>query len=262
MVPLPVVPALFDPVLADPELAGPLFVPPEAVPVGLVLVPPEPGELDVGVAGVEEPPPGADEDSVALGLAVLDGGAVDGGQRVPVGSGDALRLALLLAFAEAVEVAVLVAVPFAVPVVVAVLVAVVVPPGLVPPPTVPPPDPLLAGLLDALLTGVPLGVTDLAGLAATDEGEEHPAGSTLLEAAEAAPWPVPLAAEPICVPDPFALGTPLAVLELVIPTAEPSWTTAWRSGGIASATPMANTAHAAARAGRSSPSRQSRFCRG
>ena len=37
-----------------------------------------------------------------------------------------------------------------------------------------------------------------------------------------------------------------------------SWMKAWRSGGTARATPTANTAQAAARAGRSSPSRQSR----
>ena len=46
--------------------------------------------------------------------------------------------------------------------------------------------------------------------------------------------------------------------EEVNPAAWPSWTKAWRSGGTARATPMANTAQAAARAGRSSPSRQSR----
>jgi len=51
------------------------------------------------------------------------------------------------------------------------------------------------------------------------------------------------------------------VLELEIPTAELSWLKAWRSGGTASATPMANTTQAAARAGRSSPYRQSRGCR-
>jgi hypothetical protein len=47
------------------------------VSVGLAVGPPVPGpvpgELDAGVAGVEEPPAGADEDTVAVGLAVLDG---------------------------------------------------------------------------------------------------------------------------------------------------------------------------------------------
>jgi hypothetical protein len=265
VVPLPVVPVLVDPVLADPVLAVPLSVPPEAVAVGLVVAPPEPGVLDAGGGGVEDALPGADEDSVALGLAVLDGVAVDVAQGVPVALGDALRAALLLAVAEAVEVAVPFAVPFTVPVVVAVLVAVVVPLGLVPPPTVLPPDPLSVALLgvrlDALLTGVPLGVTDFAGLAAADEDVEHAVGSALLWPAEVPPWPVPLAAEPIGVLDPFVLGTPLPVLELGI-TAEASWTKASRSGGTARATPMANTAQAAARAGRSSPYRQSRCCRG
>ena len=268
VVPVLVVPVLVVPVLVDPVLAVPLAVPPEAVSVGLVVAPPEPGVLDAD-GGVEDALPGADEDSVALGVAVLDGVAVDVAQGVPVALGEALRPALLLAFAEAVEVAVPFAVPFTVPVVVAVLVAVVVPLGLVPLPTVLPPDPLsealLGGRLDALLTGVPLGVTglaDLAGVAAADEDEGHPAGSALLGAAEAAPWPVLPPAEPIWVPDPFVLGTSLPVLELAIPTAEPSWTTASRSGGTARATPMANTAQAAARAGRSSPYRQSRCCRG
>jgi hypothetical protein len=58
------------------------------------------------------------------------------------------------------------------------------------------------------------------------------------------------------------LGTPPPVLELEIPTtAEPSWTNASRSGDTASTMPMANTAQAAAMAGRSSPYRQSRCCR-
>ena len=51
------------------------------------------------------------------------------------------------------------------------------------------------------------------------------------------------------------------MLELVIPTAEPSVTKASRSGGTDRATPMANTAQATARAGRSHPYRQSRSSR-
>jgi hypothetical protein len=51
------------------------------------------------------------------------------------------------------------------------------------------------------------------------------------------------------------------VLEMGIPTALLSETKAPRSGGTDSATPMANTTQAAARAGRSSPYRQSRGCR-
>ena len=62
-------------------------------------------------------------------------------------------------------------------------------------------------------------------------------------------------------PVPFSPWTPLEVLELEIPTAVPSVTKASRSGGTARATPMANTAQAAARAGRSHPYRQSRSSR-
>ena len=102
--PVLVDPVLVDPVLVDPVLAVPLTVPPEAVSVGLVVAPPEPGVLDAD-GGVEDALPGADEDSVALGVAVLDGVAVDVAQGVPVALGEALRPALLLAFAEAVEVA-------------------------------------------------------------------------------------------------------------------------------------------------------------
>jgi hypothetical protein len=264
--PFPVVPVLVDPVLAGPLLAGPVLVdpvstPPEVVSVGLVLAPPVPDEFDAGGAGVEERLPGVDEDTVALGLAAFDGVAVPAGQ----GVADALpSFALVLAFAEAVEVAVALAGP--VPVAIAVDVAVAVSLGPVLPLTVPPLDPLSVALLGGLLAGVTLGATDLAdlaGLAAEDDGESdvHPVVCLLLWVAEVPPWPVPPAPELYWVPAPLTLGTPLPVLELVIPTAELSWATAWRSGGIASATPMANTTHAAARAGRSSPYRQSRCCR-
>ena len=160
------------------------------------------------------------------------------------------------------------AVALAVPVAVDVAAAVEVSPGPVLPPTGLPLDPLsvglLGGLLAALLTGVTLGVTDLAGVAAADDGEvgAHTVVSALLWAAEVPPGPTLLAPEPNWVPAPFTLGAPLLVLGLASPTAVPSCTKAWRSGGNASATPMANTAQAAARAGRSSPYRQSRCCRG
>jgi hypothetical protein len=80
--PLSLVTVLAGPLLAGPLLAGPLLVDPlppvpvlvdpmaglpDGESVGLVLVLPEPGELDVGVAGVEEPLPGVDEDAGALG---------------------------------------------------------------------------------------------------------------------------------------------------------------------------------------------------
>ena len=73
---------LADPLLADPLPAGslpagalppvPVLVDPMAGPfdgesVGLVLAPPVTGELDAGVAGVEEPLPGVDEDAGAFG---------------------------------------------------------------------------------------------------------------------------------------------------------------------------------------------------
>jgi hypothetical protein len=74
---VPPVPVPVDPVLVDPVLVDPVFGPPDVVSVGLAVGPPVPGpvpgELDAGVAGVEEPPAGADEDTVAVGLAVLDG---------------------------------------------------------------------------------------------------------------------------------------------------------------------------------------------
>jgi len=245
-----------DPVFVDPVLVDvdPVFAPFEAVSVGLVLAPPVPDDFDAGGADVEELLPGADEDPVALGSAAFDGVAVPAGQ----GVADALpSVALGLTFAEAVEVVVALADP--VPVAVAVDVAVVVSLGPVLPLTVPPLDPLSV----ALLAGVTLGATDLADLAAEDdcESDAHAVVRSPLWVAEVPPWPVPPAPELYWVPAPLTLGTPLPVLELVIPTtAELSWTKACRSGGIASATPMANTTHAAARAGRSSPYRQSRGC--
>jgi hypothetical protein len=75
----PVPPVLVPPVPVpvDPVFVDPVFGPPDVVSVGLAVGPPVlgpvPGELDAGVAGVEEPPAGADGDTVALGLAVLDG---------------------------------------------------------------------------------------------------------------------------------------------------------------------------------------------
>jgi hypothetical protein len=169
-------------VLVDPVLVDPVSVPPEAVSVGLVLAPPVPDEFDAGGAGVEELLPGAGEDTVALGLAAFDGVAVSvlAEHCDPVGLADVLPpLALVLAFAEAVEVAVALADP--VPVPVSVVVGVVVSLGPVLPLTVPPFDPLSVALLGeplaGLLTGVTLGVTDLAGsadlagLAAEEDGE-------------------------------------------------------------------------------------------
>jgi hypothetical protein len=261
-VPPPAVPVLVEPVLVEPVLVDPVSAPSEGVAAGLV--PPGPGELDAGDAGFEVLLL-AGVDAVALGLVVWDGFAEPVGvQGVAVGLADFLPpVALVLAFADAFELALLVAVALAVPV--AAGVAAAVSPGLVLPPTGLPLDPLsvglLGGLLVALLTGVTLGV---AGLAAADDGETdtHAGDGPLLPAAEVPPGPAPPAAELAWVPVPFRLGLLPLGLELENPTAVPSWwTKAWRSGGNASATPMANTTQAAARAGRSSPYRQSRCCR-
>ena len=288
--PVPSDPKLAEPVLPDPVLADPVVpddpvVPEPVVPddpvvpdpvlvpsaggvvvsAGLVPVPPPAGGLVGGDTVVEELPP-AGGVAVVWGLAVLDGCAelVDGqGDRVAAAVCWPF-VALLLAFAEAVELAppvapdVALAVPVTVTVTVFVAVAVALPLGLL---LVLP----LGGLL-AELAGGALGVTDAAaadGLAWACDGEPdgHAITGTPLWAAELPPWPVPVADPAPWVADPFRVGAPPLALELEIPTAVPSWTKAWRSGGTASATPMANTAQAAARAGRSSPYRHSRRCR-
>jgi hypothetical protein len=201
--PLPPVPVLFDPV------AGPS----DAVSVGLVLALPEPGELDVGVAGVEETLPGLDEDAGAFGclLAVLDGLAVLVAHGVAVALADALPpLPPVLAFAEAFEVAMLIVVALAVPGAGAVAVS----PGLVLLPSGPPLVPLPVALSDGVFTGlagVSLGVADvvglaLAGLAGADDAElvVHAGAGTPPWAAEV-PTPAPPVAEPMGVPSPFVL---------------------------------------------------------
>jgi hypothetical protein len=197
-------------------------------------------------------------------LAVLDGVAVAVWHRVPAGVAAFLLLVTpVLAFAEAVAAALLVPVALTVLVADAVLVAVAVPLSLGPP---------LAGLSPGLLlvplgglvtglAGVTLGLTGLVGLAADDaEADGHAVAFPLLGPAEVRPWLAPPPDEPPRLPDPATPGTPWLVLVEEIPTAEASWTKASRSGGTARATPMANTAQTAARAGRSSPYRQSRDC--
>jgi hypothetical protein len=208
-------------VLVDPLPAGslppvPVLVDPMAGPsdgesVGLVLALPVTGELDVGVAGVEEPLPGVDEDAGAFGsLAVSDGLAA---LVVQDGAGVALADAWPLAFAEAVEVGVLIVVALAAPVVGAV--AVVLSPGLVLPPSGPPLVPLSVALSEGVLTelaGVSLGVAEVAGLAAfvdlagADDAEPdgHAIAGPLPWAADVPP-PAPLAVEPAGVPSPFVL---------------------------------------------------------
>ena len=255
--------------LVDPVFA--VFALPEAVSAGLLLVPPEPAGLDGGEAGGEELVlAGAGEDALTLlGPAVLDGGAVVGGQGVPVAlAGFLLPAALVVAFAEAAEVVLLVAVPVPVAGGVAVAVSLALALSLAGLPLVPLPVTPVGGLLTEL-AGVAVGgsgLSDFVGLAAAaaDDGDPdtHVGGSPLLPAAEVPAGPAPPAAELAWVPAPFRLGALPPGLELENPTALPSWwTKASRSGGTANATPMANTAQAAARAGRSSPYRQSRCCR-
>jgi hypothetical protein len=212
--PLLVVTVLVAPLSAGPLLVVPVLVDPMAglsdgESVGLVLVPPVTGELDVGVTGVEEPLPGVDEDAGAFGLlAVWDGLAV---LVVQEGAGVALTEALPLAFAEAAEVAALIAVALAAPFAGAVAVL----PGLVLPPSGPPLAPLSVALPDGVLTelaGVSLGVAEVVGLAAfvglagADDAEPgpHAIAGSLPWAAEVPP-PAPPAVEPTGVPEPFVL---------------------------------------------------------
>ena len=217
--------------------------------------------VDVGLALAD-----VDADEVACGSsAVLVGVAVAAGL-LPQGLSVASAVALLpdaLTFAEAEAVAegdvVAVLVAVLVGLAVAVLVAVAVPVELAPP---------LAGLVvssaglvaEALAAGVALG---LAELAASSEGDgevlgEHVATVALVWLLGMLAGVAPPADVPIGLPAPSVPWTPLLLCEEVIPTTVPSWTKAWRSGGNASVTPMANTAQAAAKADRSSPSRQFR----
>jgi hypothetical protein len=262
--PLPLVPVLVDPVFA----VFAVFAVFEMVSAGLLLVPPDPAGVDGGDAGGGELVlAGAGEDALTLGPAVLDGGGVVVGQGVPVAlAGWLLPVALALAFAEGVEVTLLVAVPVPVAggVGVAVSLALALSLAVLPlePLAVAPAGWLLTELARAAVGGGDL--PDCAGLTAmaVDDGEAdtHAGDSPLLRAAELPPGPAPPAAELAWVPVPFRLGLLPLGLELENPTAMASWPKASRSGGIASATPMAKTAQAAARAGRSSPYRQSRCC--
>jgi len=228
----------------------------------------EPGdELDVPGLALVDP----DADALTLGLAVLVGVglALSLTQGVPVAAAvvfPALFAALLLAVAEADVLALFVGLVVAAAVAVAVavsLVALLLSLGLA----------LLllaAGLLLVLPLLLPLaglvtepgaaalGVTDLLALAKRDGAGlgGHTVGFELLRPMAVVPWLRPLAAAPAGLPGPAWLGVP-AVLREVIPADWLSWTRAWRIGGTARATPMANKAQAIARVGRSSPSRQS-----
>jgi hypothetical protein len=260
----PVLPA--DPVLPDLVSVAPVLPAAGLLSAGLPPPSPEDAGLDVGEAGVEELAL-ADVDPFAWGPADFGDWVELAGQGLPVALAVCWApVALPLAFADAVELAPPVAVEVelagsvAVALAVAVAVAVAVP--------------VAAGLLlvlpvGGLLAGVAVGalgvaeLADLADLAWVDDCEpvRQPVGGTAFCPADVTPWLPPPPADVLPgVADPFRLGVPAAVLELEIPTAEASWPTAWRSGGTARATPMANTTQAAARAGRSSPNPQSR-CR-
>jgi hypothetical protein len=263
-------------------LPEPVAVPGELLIVGLTAVLPVEGKLGVdepAAGGVAEPVPlDADAGAVALGLAffvglVLAVGAAHG-EPVAVTAAFLLPVALVFAVAEAVVVAVPLALLLAEAV--AVLLAEAVPVAevltlpdgltLVLPlaglPVVAALEPLLLAGEVCEFSGVTLGVRDLAGLAdlaaAEEEDDGQAVGDTLLGLAEVPAGPAPPLGDPAAVPEPSRLGAFPLGLEDEIPTAEPSWTKASRSGGSERTTPMANTAQAAARTGLSSPSRQSR----
>jgi hypothetical protein len=256
-------------------------VPGDVPSVGLPSVLPVDGRLDVdddpdegGVAVLVLPD--ADADAVALGPAFFEGLelAVEPWQGESAGlAAFLLRVGLVFALAEAVAVAVLLALLLAVAV--AVLVAVAVADALSLP------DGLMLGLplagvplapsLGLLLAGEAcepsgdaLGFAGFVGLAvaAGEDDDGQAVGCALLGLADGAlAGPAPPFAELAALPEPSRLGAFPLALDDEIPTADPSWTKASRSGGRARTTPMANTAQAAARAGRSSPYRQSRGCR-
>jgi hypothetical protein len=223
-----------------------------------------------GVAGLLLPDAGAEV--VPPTLAFFAGGL---GLLVAQGSPDDSAFLPPVALPVAVAVAVGLAVPVALPLAVAVglVLAEAVPDGDVL--SLPPGLALvllLSGLrLELSLAGLvcePAGGTlggcvllDLADPAALGEaeGDGHPGVLTPLGLADGAPpWAAARPGELAALPDPSRLGAFPLGLEEESPTADPSWTKASRSGGSARTTPMANTAQAAARAGLSSPSRQSR----
>jgi hypothetical protein len=270
--PVPPDPAVAEPVLADPLLASPGLAAGGVLSAALELASPEAGELDVGVTGVEELPlTGVVAVAVTSGLAVLGGWAELGWQRVPVALAVCSPpVALVLALAETV----VLALPVAVEVALAGPVGVAGPVGGAVALFPEPPLALSAGELLAGSAGDaagPADLADVADVAPVDDAElgGHAGTCTPLWAAEELPGLTPPVDAPPWVPDPVRLGTPPPVLglglgvelELENPTAVPIETKAPRSGGTARATPMANTTQAAARAGRSSPYRQSRCCR-
>jgi len=241
------------------------------LPGGLELGPFDGGELDteeadvdgLGLAGADD----AGVVAVAVGSAVLLGrGSVDAGvarvvalaQVVPGTTFltfSALRLAVPV---EVAMVPVLVVVAVAGPLLVAVAVGPLLVPVLVGDvPLVVPPTGLVAEL-----AGATLGVDGLVDWAcAAGDGAEvvgHAVAWALLPLALLLAGLLPPVGELARVPVPDRLGVLLLGLCEEIPATSPIWTRAWRVGGNASATPMANTAAPTAKTGRSSPVRQSR----
>ena len=270
-----------------PVCAAPwLPVPDDGPSVGLPPVLPVDGRLDVDDADPDEVGaavlvlPDADADAVALGLLVFLGGlglaleAGHDGEPVGLAAAFLLPVALVFAVAEAVTVALLVALLLAVAGAVLVAEAVPVAEALSLPdgltlelplaglPLVPSLELLPAGEVcepcgDALgFTGL-LAFADRAA-AADEEGDAQAVGCALLWRDDVLAGPAPPFAGLAALPEPSRLGAFPLALDDAIPTADPSWTKASRSGGRANTTPMANTAQAAARTGLSSPSRQSR----
>jgi hypothetical protein len=167
-----------------------------------------------------------------------------------------LPAALVLVLDEGAGLAFFVAVALALADGVAVLDGVPPSPGLAAPPAV-----LVLPLADAELGAEPPGEAfgftfwSLADLpVAVDVG----LGGQVADAPLAAPTVVPPGPGgppgwPSWLAVPAGTSTPPLLLEDEIPTAEPSWTRVSRSGGKARATPSANTAQAAATAGRNQP---------
>ena len=236
----------------------------EVPPLGLWL-PFDVEELDVDALALAEADAVGETDPLPVGLADVVGLGLGLRQLVawPFGLGVFLPVALLLAVAETVEEALFVG--LLVGLAVAVAVALAVPLVLLLE---------LALLLDGLPLGLPLVLLDglaggptgpglgcanlLAAETADGEGLGGHAVRVGLWCAVGAPLWLPPPSDKPGTPVPAAFPPPLAPLLVVSPTAVLNWTSASCSGGIARAIPMANTAQAIARAGRSSPSRQSR----
>jgi hypothetical protein len=204
---------------------------------------------------VVELPAGGRDDT---GLAVWDLVGVTDGHGLALAAWPLLPpVALALVLDEGAGLAFLVAVALALAEGVAVPDGVPLPPGLAAPPAALA-LPLAGAVLGAEPPGEAFGFTCLSPAAlpvAVDVGlGGHVADAPLAAPTAVPPGPSGPPGRPTWVPVPARPGTPpLLLLEDEIPTAEPSWTRVSRSGGKARATPRANTAQAAATAGRNQP---------